>query len=175
VVTRDDVEESLKTKCQYVKDKEQLLKDQQSQIEETQQRLLAKQKERDYWLEYKNVERKVQAIKIINLGKDIKEVKDDLNRAKEHYRNTLKAVQEEKDRLLEKHVETSNEQALENAVRYLHKNICGEIEENAWLKEEVKIYQKEVSDLKASVQLLEEENTRLVTKLIDSRLQNLRL
>ncbi|XP_054020818.1 coiled-coil domain-containing protein 83 [Dryobates pubescens] len=175
VVTRDDVEESLKTKCQYVKDKEQLLKDQQSQIEETQQRLLAKQKERDYWLEYKNVERKVQAIKIINLGKDIKEVKDDLNRAKEHYRNTLKAVQEEKDQLLEKHVETSNEQALENAVRYLHKNICGEIEENAWLKEEVKIYQKEVSDLKASVQLLEEENTRLVTKLIDSRLQNLRL
>ncbi|XP_067996402.1 coiled-coil domain-containing protein 83 [Melanerpes formicivorus] len=175
VVTRDDVEESLKTKCQYVKDKEQLLKDQRSQMEETEQRLLAKQKERDYWLEYKNVERKVQAIKIINLGKDIKEVKDDLNRAKEHYRGTLKAVHEKNDQLLEEHVEISKEQALENAVRYLHKNICGEIEGNAWLKEEVKIYQKEVSDLKASVQLLEEENTRLVTKLIDSRLQNLRL
>ncbi|XP_054239614.1 coiled-coil domain-containing protein 83 [Indicator indicator] len=173
VVTRDDVEESLKTKCQYVKDKEQLLKDLQSQIEETEQRLLAKQKERDYWLEYKNVERKVQAIRIINLGKDIKEVKDDLHRAKEHYRNILKAVQEKNDILLEKNVEISKEQALENAVRYLHKNICREIEENAWLKEEVKIYQKEVNDLKASVQLLEEENIRLVTKLIDSRLQNL--
>ncbi|NXX40720.1 CCD83 protein, partial [Tricholaema leucomelas] len=175
VVTRDDVEESLKTKCQYVKDKEQLLKDLHSQIEETEQRLLAKQKERDYWLEYKNVERKVQATKIMNLGKDIKEVKDDLNRAKEHYRKALEAVKEEKDRVLERHVELSKEQAPENAVRYLDKNICREIEENAWLKEEVKIYQKEVSDLKASIQLLEEENIRLVTKLIDSRLQNLRV
>ncbi|NXR09852.1 CCD83 protein, partial [Semnornis frantzii] len=174
VVTRDDVEESLKTKCQYIKDKELLLKDLHSQIEETEQRLLAKQKERDYWLEYKNVERKVQAIRVINLGKDIKEVKDDFNRAKEHYRKALEAVQEENDRVLEQHMELSKEQALENAVRYLDKKICREIEENAWLKEEVKLYQKEVSDLKASVQLLEEENICLVTKLVDSRLQNLR-
>lgn len=41
--------------------------------------------------------------------------------------------------------------------------------------QKVKVYQKEVSDLKASIQLLEEENISLVTKLIDSRLQNLRV
>ncbi|NXJ93404.1 CCD83 protein, partial [Corythaixoides concolor] len=174
VVTRDDVEESLKALWQYVKDKEQFLKDLHSQIEETGQRLSAKQGERDYWLEYKNVISKTQANKIMNLEKDIKEVKDNLQRATEYYRNALKAVKEENDRLIESHMKLSKEQAPENAVRYLDKSCRREIEENEWLKEEVKIYQKEVSDLKASIQLLEEENIGLVKKLIDSRLQNLR-
>ncbi|XP_074933516.1 coiled-coil domain-containing protein 83 [Phalacrocorax aristotelis] len=175
VVTRDDVEKSLKAKWQYVKDKEQLLKDLHSQIEETGQRLLVKQRERDYWLEYQNVGSKTQANKIMNLEKDIREVKDDLRRATEYYRNALKAVKEENDRLVERHMKLSKEQAPENAVRYLDKKSRKEIEENEWLKEEVKMYQKEVSDLKASIQLLEEENIGLVTKLIDSRLQNLRI
>ncbi|NXJ00777.1 CCD83 protein, partial [Psophia crepitans] len=175
VVTRDDVEESLKAVWQYVKDKEQLLKDLHSQIEETEQRLSVKQGERDYWLEYKNVGSKAQANRIMNLEKDIKEVKDNLHRATEYYRNALKAVKEENDRLVERHMELSKEQAPEKAVRYLDKSSHREIQENEWLKEEVKRYQKEVSDLKASIQLLEEENIGLVTKLIDGRLQNLRV
>ncbi|NWU60639.1 CCD83 protein, partial [Pterocles burchelli] len=175
VVTRDDVEESLKATWQYVKDKEQLLEDLNSQIEETEQRFKVKQTERDYWLEYKNVGSKVEAEKILNLTKDIKEVKDDFHRASEYYRKALKALKEENDRLVERHMKLSMEQAPENAVKYLDKESCREIQENEWLKEEVKMYQKEVSDLKASVQLLEEENIYLVTKLIDSRLQNLRV
>ncbi|NXW12986.1 CCD83 protein, partial [Circaetus pectoralis] len=175
VVTRDDVEESLKAIWQYAKDKEQLLKDLHSQIEETEKRLSVKRGERDYWLEYKNVGSKAQANKIMNLEKNIKEVKDDLHRATEYYRNALKAVKEENDRLVERHMKLSKEQAPENAVRYLDRNCCREIEENEWLKEEVRVYQKEVSDLKASIQLLEEENIGLVTKLIDGKLQNLRV
>ncbi|NXE21980.1 CCD83 protein, partial [Ardeotis kori] len=171
VVTRDDVEESMKEMWQYAKDKEQLLKDLHSQIEETDQKLSAKQNERDYWLEYKNVGSKAQANKIMDLEKDIKEVKEDLHRATEYYRNALTAVKEEKDRLLERHVELSKEQAPEHAVRYLDKDIRREIEENEWLKEEVKVYRKRVSDLEASIQLLQEENIGLVTKLIDTRLQ----
>ncbi|NXF39599.1 CCD83 protein, partial [Nyctibius bracteatus] len=173
VVTRDDVEESLKVIWQYVKDQEQLLKDLRSQIEETDQRLAVKQSERDYWLEYKNVGRKAQADKIRSLEKDIKEVKDDLHKAAEYYRNALEAVKEENDRLIERHVKLSKEQAPENAVRYLDKSSLREIEENEWLKQEIKMYQKEISDLKASIQLLEEENIGLVTKLINGRLQNL--
>ncbi|NWX52847.1 CCD83 protein, partial [Steatornis caripensis] len=175
VVSRDDVEELLKTIWQYVKDKEQLLKDLHSQIEETNRRLSVKQDERDYWLEYKNVGIKTQANKIMNLEKDIKEVKDDLHKATEYYRKALKAVKEENDRLVQRHMKINKEQASENAVRCLDKNSRREIEENEWLKEEVKLYQKEVSDLKASIQLLEEENISLVTKLIDGRLQNLRV
>ncbi|KFO94407.1 Coiled-coil domain-containing protein 83, partial [Buceros rhinoceros silvestris] len=134
VVTRDDVEESLKAKWQYVKDKEQLLKDLCSQIEETEQNLSVKQSERDYWLEYKNVGSKIQAEKIMNLEKDIKEVKDDLHRTTEYYRDALKAVEEENDRLLK----LCLDQAAENAVRSLDKNSRRVIEENEWLKEEVR-------------------------------------
>ncbi|XP_014797030.1 PREDICTED: coiled-coil domain-containing protein 83 isoform X1 [Calidris pugnax] len=175
VVTREDVEESLKEVWQYVKDEEHLLKDLHSQIEEADRRLLVKEAERDYWLEYKNVGSEIDAKKIMNLEKDIKQVKDDHHRTAKYYRNALKAAKEEKDRLVERHMKLCKEQALEKAIRYLDKNSCREIKENEWLKEEVKVYQKEVSDLKASIQLLEEENISLVTKLIDSRLQNLRV
>ncbi|XP_072217686.1 coiled-coil domain-containing protein 83 [Excalfactoria chinensis] len=175
VVTRDDVEESLKDTWQYAKDKEQILKDLLLQTEETDQRISVKQSERDYWLEYKNVGSKTDANKIKNLKKDIKEVKDDFQRAAGYYRNALKAVKEENDTLVEMHVKKNKEQAPENAVRYLDKSSCKEIEENEWLKEEVKLYRKEVRDLKASVQLLEEENISLVRKLMDKRIQNLRV
>ncbi|XP_035185650.1 coiled-coil domain-containing protein 83 isoform X2 [Oxyura jamaicensis] len=175
VVTRDDVEESLQATWQYTKDKEQLLKDLRSQTEETDQQLSAKQSERDYWLEYKNVGSKTHANKIKNLKKDIKEVKDDLHEATEYYANALKAVKEENDRLVELFTKKSKEQAPESAVRYLDKSSIREIEENEWLKEEVKMYRKKVRDLKASVQLLEEENINLVTKLIDGKLRNLRV
>ncbi|KAM6317071.1 coiled-coil domain-containing protein 83 [Aegotheles albertisi] len=175
VVTRDDVEESLKAVWQYAKDKEQLLEDLHSQIEETEQSLSVKQGERDYWLEYKNVGSKTQASKIMSLEKDIKEVKDDFHRATEYYKNALKTVKEENDRLVEKHEMLSKEQAPKNAVKYLDTITLKEIEENEWLKEEIKTYQKKVSDLKASIQLLEEENISLVTKLTDGRLQNLRV
>ncbi|XP_065514570.1 coiled-coil domain-containing protein 83 [Caloenas nicobarica] len=173
VVTRDDVEESLKATWQYVRDEEQLLKDLQYQIEETNQRTSEKQIERDYWLEYINVGSKIEAKEILNLEKDIEKVKDDLRRNTEYYSNTLQAVEEEHVRLIEEHMKLSKERTPENAVRYLDRNTCKEVQENEWLKEEVKIYQKEVSDLKASIQLLEEENIGLVTKLIDARLQNL--
>ncbi|NWR73139.1 CCD83 protein, partial [Centropus unirufus] len=175
VVTRDYVEELLKEMWQYARDNEQLLQELRSQIEETEQKISVKQSERDRLLEYQNVGSKIQIQRIENLEKDIQEVKDELNRAKEHYSNALKSLKEEHARLVEKHAQSSHEQALENAVRYLDKFSCREIEENEWLKEEVKMCQKEVNDLKASVQLLEEENVGLVTKLIEGRLQNLRV
>ncbi|KAM9565249.1 coiled-coil domain-containing protein 83 [Guaruba guarouba] len=173
VVTRDDVEKSLIATWQYVKDKEQLLEDLHSQIEEINQKISVKQSEKDDCLEYKNVGSKIEAKKIMSLEKDIKEVKDVFHRATEYYRNALKAMKEENIRLVSKHMDLVKEQAPENAVRYLDKDSCREIEENGWLKEEVNLYRKEVSDLKASIQLLEEENIALVAKLVDSRLEYL--
>ncbi|XP_062343477.1 coiled-coil domain-containing protein 83 [Cinclus cinclus] len=175
VVTRDDVEESLKAVFQLVKDKEQLLQDLRSQIEETKKKNSEKQRERDYWLEYKNVGSKIHAERISSLEKDTVEVKYELERTEENYREALKVVREENQKLFDRHMQLLSEAALKNAVGYLDKNCRREIEENEWLKEEVKIYRKEESDLKASVQLLEEENTSLVAKLIDIKLQHLRV
>ncbi|XP_032908691.1 coiled-coil domain-containing protein 83 [Catharus ustulatus] len=173
LVTRDEVEEALKAVFQLVKDKEQLLQDLHSQIEETKKKISEKQHERDYWLDYKDVGSKIHAERISSLEKDIAEVKYELERSEEYYREALKVVREENQKLFDRHMQLLSEAALKNAVGYLDKNCRREIEENEWLKEEVKIYRKEESDLKASVQLLEEENTSLVTKLIDIKLQHL--
>ncbi|NWV75520.1 CCD83 protein, partial [Dasyornis broadbenti] len=175
VVTRDDVEELLKSVFQFVKDKEQLLQDLRSQTEATKQIISEKQRERDYWLEYKNVGSKIHAERISSLEKDIAEVKYELERTEEHYREALKVVREENERLFDRHMKLLSEEALKNAVGYLDKHCRREIEEHEWLKEEVEIYRKEESDLRASVQLLEEENTSLVAKLIDIKLQHLRV
>ncbi|NWZ68083.1 CCD83 protein, partial [Acrocephalus arundinaceus] len=175
VVTRDDVEESLKGVFQFVKDKEQLLQDLRSKIEETKKKISEKQRERDYWLEYKNVGSEIHAAKISSLEKDIVEVKNELERTEEHYNEALKVVREENQKLFDKHMKLLSEEALKKAVGYLDKNCRREIEENEWLKGEVEIYRKEERDLKASVQLLEEENTSLVAKLIDIKLQHLGL
>lgn len=51
------------------------------QTEETDQRLSVRQSERDYWLDYKNVGSRMDANKIKNLKRDIKEVKDDFERS----------------------------------------------------------------------------------------------
>ncbi|NXU36451.1 CCD83 protein, partial [Drymodes brunneopygia] len=175
VVTRDNVEESLKGVFQFVKDKEQLLQDLRSQIEKTKKIIAEKQRERDYWLEYKNVGSIIHAEKISSLEKDIAEVKYELERAEEYYREALKVVREENQKLFDRHIKLLSEEALKNAVGYLDKNCRREIEENEWLKEEVKIYRKEERDLKASVQLLEEGNINLMAKLIDIKLQHLRV
>ncbi|NWV31779.1 CCD83 protein, partial [Grantiella picta] len=173
VVTRDDVEELLKSVFQFVKDKEQLLQDLRSQIEATKKIIAEKQRERDYWLEYKNVGSKIHAERISNLEKDIAEIICELEKTAEHYREALKVVKEENERRFDRHMKFLSEEALKSAVGYLDKNCRREIEENEWLKEEVKIYRKAESDLRASVQLLEEENINLVAKLIDIKLQHL--
>ncbi|NWV62876.1 CCD83 protein, partial [Malurus elegans] len=175
VVTRDDVEELLKEVFQFVKDKEQVLQDVRSQIEATKQTILEKERERDYWLEYKNVGSKINDEKISSLEKDIEEVKSELEKTEEYYREAMKVVREENARMFDRHMKLLSEEALKNAVGYLDKHCRREIEENVWLKEEVEIYRKEESDLKASVQLLEEENTNLVAKLTDIKLQQLRV
>ncbi|NWR43637.1 CCD83 protein, partial [Regulus satrapa] len=175
VVTRDDVEESLKAVFQFVKDKEHLIQDLHSQIEKTKKKISEKQRERDYWLDYKNVRSKIHAEKIGSVEKDIVEVKYELERTEDYYKEALNVVREENQKLFDRHMKLLSEEALKNAVGYLDKNCRREIEENEWLKEEVKIYRKEEHDLKASVQLLEEENTSLMAKLIDIKLQHLRV
>ncbi|TRZ19283.1 hypothetical protein HGM15179_007839 [Zosterops borbonicus] len=173
VVTRDDVEKSLKAVFQFVKDKEKLLQDLRSKIEETEKKISEKQRERDYWLEYKNVGSQIHAEKISSLEKDIADIKSELERTEEHFREALKAVREENQKRFDKHMKLLSEEALKKAVGYLDRDCRREIEENQWLKEEVKIYRKEEMDLRAAVQLLEEENTTLVAKLIDIKLQHL--
>ncbi|XP_019385937.1 PREDICTED: coiled-coil domain-containing protein 83 [Crocodylus porosus] len=175
VVTRDDVEEAMREQCQYIRDQEQLLKDLNSQISEYEEKLSVREIEKDYWLEYKNVGSGDHAKQIQILEKDIQALKDDLNEMTEFYRSTLQMTKEKIDRMVEKQKSQKKEWATENAVQHIDKSSCREIKEHEWLKEEVEVYKKEVSDLEASAQLLEEENIYMIQILSDCRLQHLRI
>ncbi|XP_053871693.1 coiled-coil domain-containing protein 83 isoform X2 [Malaclemys terrapin pileata] len=152
VVTRDDVEAAMREKWQYVKDQELLLKELHSRINEVEHKLLVKQAEKDYWLEYKNVGSGEHAKQIKLLENDIHGLKDDLEQMTEYYRHTLETTKEKMDRLVEKQMNEKKEWATE-----------------------VEMYRKEVSDLEASAQLLEEENIYMIRSLFNCRLQNLKI
>lgn len=57
-----------------------ILIDLRSKIEETEKKISEKQRERDYWLEYKNVGSQIHAEKISSLEKDIADIKSELER-----------------------------------------------------------------------------------------------
>ncbi|CAM4346801.1 coiled-coil domain-containing protein 83 isoform X1 [Caretta caretta] len=175
VVTRDDVEAAMREKWQYFRDQEILLKELRSKINEVEHKLVVKQAEKDYWLEYRNVGSGEHAKQIKLLENDIHGLKDDVEQMTEYYRHTLEMTKEKMDRLVEKQMDEKKEWATENAVKHIDKTSHREIEENEWLKEEVEIYRKEVSDLEASAQLLEEENIYMIRSLFNCRLQNLKI
>nr|XP_042711919.1 coiled-coil domain-containing protein 83 isoform X4 [Chrysemys picta bellii] len=79
-------------------------------------------------------------------------VKDQELLLKEYYRHTLETTKEKMDRLVEKQMNEKKEWATE-----------------------VEMYRKEVSDLEASAQLLEEENIYMIRSLFNCRLQNLKI
>nr|XP_048697613.1 coiled-coil domain-containing protein 83 isoform X2 [Caretta caretta] len=152
VVTRDDVEAAMREKWQYFRDQEILLKELRSKINEVEHKLVVKQAEKDYWLEYRNVGSGEHAKQIKLLENDIHGLKDDVEQMTEYYRHTLEMTKEKMDRLVEKQMDEKKEWATE-----------------------VEIYRKEVSDLEASAQLLEEENIYMIRSLFNCRLQNLKI
>ncbi|XP_015283216.1 PREDICTED: coiled-coil domain-containing protein 83 [Gekko japonicus] len=175
VVTRDDVEKAMKDKWQYIKDQEKLIKDMRSQINQFEQKLLVKQAEVDYWLEYKNVGSADHAQQIQTLEQDIKKLKEDLEEMIEYFRLALEETKQKIDKYTLKQMELKKEWATENAVKHIDSISCREIKEYEWLKEEVALYRKEVDEMEATAHALEEENIYLIKKLYDRRLHYLRV
>lgn len=69
-----------------------VLIDLRSQIEDTKKIIAEKQRERDFWLEYKNVGSVIHAEKISSLEKDIAEVKYELERTEGQFMAGVKRV-----------------------------------------------------------------------------------
>ncbi|XP_060090983.1 coiled-coil domain-containing protein 83 [Heteronotia binoei] len=176
VVTRDDVEKAMKDKWQYIKDQEKLIKDMRSQINSFEQKLLVKQADVDYWLEYKNVGSADHAQQIQSLEQDIKKLKEDLEEMTEYFRLALEETKQKIDKYTLKQMELKKEWALRyNAVKHIDSISCREIKEYEWLKEEVAHYRKEVDEMEAAAHDLEQENVYLIKKLYDRRLHYLRV
>ncbi|XP_077197499.1 coiled-coil domain-containing protein 83 [Paroedura picta] len=175
VVTRDDVEKAMKEKWQYIKDQEKLIKDMRSQIHQIEQKLLVKQAEMDYWLDYKNIGSTDHAKQIQVLEQDIKKLKEDLEEMTEFFRLALEETKQKIDKYTLKQMELKKEWATENAVKHIDSISCREIKEYEWLKEEVALYRKEVNDMESAAHALEEDNIYLIKKLYDRRLHYLRI
>ncbi|XP_066478618.1 coiled-coil domain-containing protein 83 [Tiliqua scincoides] len=174
-VTRDDVETAMKDKWQFIKDQEKLIKDMRFQMHYFEQRLLQKQGEMDYWLEYKNIGSGDHAKQIECLELDITKLKEELEEMTEYFRIALEETKEKIDKYTLKQMELKKEWATENAVKHIDKTSCREIKEYEWLKEEVAAYRKEVNHLETTVHDLERENIYLINKLNDRRLQHLKV
>ncbi|KAH0625226.1 hypothetical protein JD844_033519 [Phrynosoma platyrhinos] len=175
IVTRDDVEKAMKDKWQYVKDQEKLIKDMRCQIHYVEQKILQKQAEVDYWQAYKNVGSTEHGTQIKCLEEDIKKLKEDLEEMIEYFRIALEETKEKIDKYTLRQMEQKKEWATENAVKHIDKISRREIKEYEWLKEEVAVYRREVSDLEASIHTLEKENIYLINRLFDRRLQFLQV
>ncbi|XP_004683321.1 PREDICTED: coiled-coil domain-containing protein 83 [Condylura cristata] len=175
VVTREEVEEAMKEKWKFERDKEQNLKDMRMQIINTEKLFLEKLGEKEYWEEYKNVGSEQHAKIITALQNDISTVKENAEKMSEQYKITLEDARKRiiKETLLQ--LDQRKEWATQNAVRLIDKGSYREIWENDWLKKEIAIHRKEVEEMEHVIHELEEENLMLINQLFNCRLVDLKI
>uniref|UniRef100_A0A8C5KXC1 Coiled-coil domain containing 83 n=1 Tax=Jaculus jaculus TaxID=51337 RepID=A0A8C5KXC1_JACJA len=136
VVTREDVEEAMKEKWKFERDKEKNLKDMRVQISNAEKSFLQKLGEKEYWEEYKNVGSLQHAKLIASLQNDIKKVKDNAHRMSEQYKLTLEDAKKRINRETLFQLDQRKEWSTQNAIKYIDRSNYREIWENDWLKKE---------------------------------------
>ncbi|KAG8514782.1 Coiled-coil domain-containing protein 83 [Galemys pyrenaicus] len=174
-VTREEVEEAMKEKWKFERDKEQTLKDMRMQIINTEKLFLEKLGEKEYWEEYKHVGSEQHAKIITSLQNDISTVKDNAEKMSEQYKITLQDARKRiiKETLLQ--LDQKKEWATQNAVRLIDKGSYREIWENDWLKKEIAVHRREVEEMEHVIHQLEEENLMLIDQLFNCRLVDLKI
>nr|XP_033804823.1 coiled-coil domain-containing protein 83 [Geotrypetes seraphini]XP_033804824.1 coiled-coil domain-containing protein 83 [Geotrypetes seraphini]XP_033804825.1 coiled-coil domain-containing protein 83 [Geotrypetes seraphini] len=175
VVNGEQVDEAIKEKWETIRNNEQLLEDLRSQISDLDKKIMEKQTEKEYWLDYKNVGSKDHAKQIQLLEAEICKIKEIFEEIKEHFSKTLESMKNDIARLAEKRMDAKKERASEFAIKNIDKKSRQEIKENDWMNKEVASYRKNVYDLEVSVQKLEEENLELIRYLFDCRLKDLNI
>nr|XP_058926223.1 coiled-coil domain-containing protein 83 [Kogia breviceps] len=175
VVTREEVEEAMKEKWKFVRDREQNLKDMSIQINNAEKLFLEKLSEKEYWEEYKNVGSEQHAKLITSLQNDINRVKENAEKMSEQYKITL---EDDRKRIIREtllQLNQKKEWATENAIRFIDKGSYREIWENDWLKKEIANHRKEVEELEHAIHELEGENLVLIDQLFNCRLVDLKI
>ncbi|XP_045870169.1 coiled-coil domain-containing protein 83 [Meles meles] len=175
VVTREDVENAMKEKWKFERDREENLKDMRMQISNAEKLFLEKLSEKEYWEEYKNVGSEHHAKLITSLQNDISRVKENAEKMSEHYKVTLEDARKKIIRETLLQLDQKKEWATQNAIRFIDKGSYREIWENDWLKKEIANHKKEVEKLENIIHELEEENLVLIDQLFNCRLVDLKI
>ncbi|KAM4046354.1 coiled-coil domain-containing protein 83 isoform 2-T4 [Anomaloglossus baeobatrachus] len=175
VVNREQVDEMIKEKWGYIRQKKILFEELRGEINGLEQKILVAEAEKDYWLQYKNVGSGGHANQINHLQEEISDIKQNFSEIDEYFRRNLEKTKHEIDKQTEKKMDQTREIATQDAVKHIDEESRKEISENEWLKREVDIYKKDVHDLEVSACKMEQENLQLINHLFDCRLQDLKI
>ncbi|XP_044143199.1 coiled-coil domain-containing protein 83 isoform X1 [Bufo gargarizans] len=174
VVNREQVDEVIKEKWQYIRQQEILFEELRSEINGLEQKIMLAEAEKNYWLQYKNVGSWEHARQIQHLQEEISNIKQNFTEIDEYFKRSLEKTRLDIDRETEKKMDQTREMATQDAVNNIDDESRREIKENEWLKREVDIYSKDIHDLEASVLKTEQENLQLINHLFDCRLDDLK-
>ncbi|KAM5180516.1 coiled-coil domain-containing protein 83 [Mantella aurantiaca] len=174
-VNREQVDELMKEKWDFVRQQENLLEEIRSEMLHLEKQIAAAKTERDYWLQYKNMESTEHAKQIHLLQEEIKHMSQNFNEINEHFRRNLEMTREKIDQETERKMGVTREMATLDAVKHIDSESQKEIHENEWMKKEVAIYSKDIQDLERTVYKTEQENLQLISHLFNCRLQDLKI
>ncbi|XP_056417328.1 coiled-coil domain-containing protein 83 isoform X2 [Hyla sarda] len=175
VVNREQVDEAIKDKWDYIRQKEILFEELRGEINGLEQQILLAEAEKDYRLQYKNVGSWEHAKQIHHLQEELRNIKQNFTEIDEYFKRSLEKTKHEIDLDTEKKMDHTREMATQDAVKHMDEESRKEIKEKEWLMKEVDIYRKDIHDLEASVCKTERENLQLINHLFDSRLQDLKI
>ncbi|XP_071990139.1 coiled-coil domain-containing protein 83 isoform X2 [Engystomops pustulosus] len=175
VVNREQVDEAIKEKWEYIRQKEILLEELGGEINGLEQQMMLAEAEKDYWLQYKNVGSWDHAKQIHHLQEEVSDIKQNFIELDEYFKRSLEKTRHEIDKETEKKIDQTREMATQFAVMNIDDESRREMKENEWLKREVEIYRKDVHRLEVSVCRIEQENLQLINHLFDCRLQDLKI
>ncbi|XP_078512361.1 coiled-coil domain-containing protein 83 [Lissotriton helveticus] len=175
VFNRDQVDQAIREKWEYIRTMGHKFEELRSQINQLAEDIVKKEFERDYWLAYKNVgsEEHSKQIKLLEL--ELVNIEQNFKEIEEHFRQSLEYAKNKINELATKQMEEKKELATENAIKHIDKYSRKEIKENSWLKDEVASYRKQVIELEIAVQNLEQDNLKLISVLFDCRLEDLKI
>ncbi|XP_069828103.1 coiled-coil domain-containing protein 83 [Dendropsophus ebraccatus] len=175
VVNREQVDEMIKEKWEYIRQKEILFEELRCEINALEQQIMLAEAEKDYWLQYKNVGSWEHAKQIQHLQEEISNIKQNFTEIDAYFRRSLEKTKQEIDIETEKKMDQTREVATQDAVKHIDEDSRKEMLENEWLKREVDTYRKDVRDLEVAVCKTEKENLQLINHLFDCRLQDLKI
>ncbi|KAG9471409.1 hypothetical protein GDO78_014913 [Eleutherodactylus coqui] len=175
VVDREQVDEVIKEKWEYIRQRQILFEELRREINGLEQQIMLAEAEKNYWLQYKNVGSCEDAKQIHHLQEEISNIKQNFTEIDEYFRRSLEKTKHEIDKETEKKMDQTKELATQDAVNYIDEESRREIKENEWLKQQVDIYRKDVHDLEVSVSKTEKENVQLINHLFDCRLRDLKI
>ncbi|XP_075706057.1 coiled-coil domain-containing protein 83 [Rhinoderma darwinii] len=175
VVNREQVDEAIKEKWEYIRQEEILFEELRCEINGLEQQIMLAEAEKDYWLQYKNVGSREDANQIHHLQEEISNIKQNFTEIDEYFTKSLEKTKDEIDKETEKKMDQTREMATQHAVKHIDDESRKEMKENEWLKREADIYRKDCHDLEVSVCKIEQENLQLINHLFDCRLHDLKI